>query len=69
LRRILRVTLTDPNPTDHIAFGIDTGEGCTEQENLRAPAMQSWGLRVGYVHDPSGVLWHVAQRRENVPAG
>ena len=30
----------------------------------RAPAMQSWGLRIAYVVDPSGVLWHVAQRRE-----
>ena len=29
----------------------------------KAPAMQSWGLRVAYVFDPSGVLWHVAQRR------
>jgi uncharacterized glyoxalase superfamily protein PhnB len=29
----------------------------------RAPAMQPWGLRVMYVFDPSGVLWHVAQRR------
>jgi catechol 2,3-dioxygenase-like lactoylglutathione lyase family enzyme len=28
----------------------------------KAPAMQSWGLRVAYVVDPSGVLWHVAQR-------
>jgi predicted lactoylglutathione lyase len=27
-----------------------------------APAMQHWGLRVGYVFDPSGVLWHVAER-------
>lgn len=32
----------------------------------RPPAMQSWGLRVAYVVDPSGVLWHVAQRREGV---
>jgi hypothetical protein len=31
----------------------------------RPPAMQSWGLRVAYLVDPSGVLWHVAQRREN----
>ncbi|MDA1043913.1 MAG: glyoxalase [Verrucomicrobia bacterium] len=31
----------------------------------KAPAMQSWGLRVAYVVDPSGILWHVAQRREN----
>jgi len=29
------------------------------------PAMQPWGLRVAYLIDPSGVLWHVAQRREN----
>jgi hypothetical protein len=26
----------------------------------RAPEMQPWGLRVAYVFDPSGVLWHVA---------
>jgi hypothetical protein len=29
----------------------------------RPPALQPWGLRVAYVVDPSGVLWHVAQRR------
>ena len=29
----------------------------------KAPEMQSWGLRVAYVYDPSGVLWHIAQRR------
>jgi uncharacterized glyoxalase superfamily protein PhnB len=28
----------------------------------KAPEMQPWGLRVAYVFDPSGVLWHVAQR-------
>jgi Glyoxalase/Bleomycin resistance protein/Dioxygenase superfamily len=32
----------------------------------RAPAMQPWGLRVAYLTDPCGVLWHVAQRREGV---
>jgi catechol 2,3-dioxygenase-like lactoylglutathione lyase family enzyme len=32
----------------------------------RAPAMQPWGLRVAYVVDPSGVLWHVAERRPGV---
>lgn len=31
----------------------------------KPPAMQPWGLRVAYVVDPCGVLWHVAQRREN----
>ena len=30
----------------------------------KPPAMQPWGLRVAYVIDPSGVLWHIAQRRE-----
>jgi uncharacterized glyoxalase superfamily protein PhnB len=30
------------------------------------PAMQPWGLRITYVVDPSGVLWHVAQRRPDV---
>jgi hypothetical protein len=29
----------------------------------QAPAWQPWGLRVMYVFDPSGVLWHVAERR------
>jgi predicted enzyme related to lactoylglutathione lyase len=32
----------------------------------RPPAMQPWGLRIAYVVDPSGVLWHVAQRRDGV---
>ena len=31
----------------------------------KAPKVQPWGLRVAYVVDPSGVLWHVAQRRPN----
>jgi uncharacterized glyoxalase superfamily protein PhnB len=31
----------------------------------KPPAMQPWGLRVAYVYDPAGVLWHVCQRREN----
>jgi uncharacterized glyoxalase superfamily protein PhnB len=29
----------------------------------KPPMMQPWGLRISYVYDPSGVLWHVAQRR------
>lgn len=32
----------------------------------KAPALQPWGLRVAYVIDPCGVLWHVAQRRAGV---
>lgn len=30
----------------------------------KPPARQSWGLRVAFVVDPSGVLWHVCQRRD-----
>ena len=30
----------------------------------RAPAMQPWGLRIAYVWDPTGVLWHIGQRRD-----
>lgn len=29
----------------------------------KPPAMQPWGLRIAYVVDPSGVLWHIAERR------
>ena len=32
----------------------------------KPPELQPWGLRVAYVFDPSGVLWHVAQRRDGV---
>jgi len=32
----------------------------------KPPAMQPWGLRVAYLFDPCGVLWHVAQRREGI---
>jgi uncharacterized glyoxalase superfamily protein PhnB len=31
------------------------------------PALQPWGLRVAYLVDPSGVPWHVAQRRPGKP--
>ena len=30
----------------------------------KPPAMQPWGLRVLYLTDPTGVLWHIADRRE-----
>jgi catechol 2,3-dioxygenase-like lactoylglutathione lyase family enzyme len=41
------------------AFGVDPP---------RPPAMQPWGLRVAYVVDPSGILWHIAERRKDHPA-
>jgi catechol 2,3-dioxygenase-like lactoylglutathione lyase family enzyme len=27
----------------------------------RPPAMQEWGMKVGFLFDPAGVLWHVAE--------
>ena len=30
----------------------------------KAPAMQPWGLRILYLSDPSGVLWHIAENRK-----
>lgn len=35
----------------------------------RAPEMQPWGLRTVYVVDPSGLLWHIVQRRAGTPTG
>ncbi len=32
----------------------------------RPPALQPWGLRVAYVTDPAGVLWHIAQRSKDL---
>ena len=32
----------------------------------KPPELQSWGLRVSYLVDPSGVLWHIAQKRSDV---
>ena len=30
----------------------------------RSPKVEPWGLRVAYVFDPSGVLWHFAEEAE-----
>lgn len=35
-------------------------------EPPRAPTMQPWGLRISYLFDPAGILWHVAERRPGV---
>ena len=32
----------------------------------KPPALQPWGLRIAYVVDPAGVLWHIAERRSEV---
>ena len=33
----------------------------------KPPQTQPWALRVAYLVDPAGVLWHVAQRRADKP--
>lgn len=30
----------------------------------KAPAMQPWGIRVLYLSDPTGVLWHITDTRK-----
>ncbi|MEO8020080.1 MAG: VOC family protein [Pseudomonadota bacterium] len=39
--------------------------GLKEKYNLymaKPPTLQPWGLRVLYLTDPSGVLWHIADK-------
>ena len=31
----------------------------------KAPAMQPWGIRVLYLSDPTGVLWHITDKRKS----
>ena len=31
----------------------------------KPPEMQPWGLRVLYLSDPTGVLWHIAENRRS----
>lgn len=31
----------------------------------KEPAMQPWGMRIAYVIDPCGVLWHFAERPDD----
>ena len=33
----------------------------------KPPQMQPWGLRVLYLSDPTGVLWHIAEQRNIQP--
>lgn len=40
--------------------------GLKDKYNLfmaKPPAMQPWGIRVLYLSDPSGVLWHIQDRK------
>lgn len=31
---------------------------------LEPPTLQPWGIRVLYLADPTGVLWHIADRKQ-----
>ena len=44
------------------SLGLPAKFGVSEP---KPPKVQPWGVRVAYLVDPSGVLWHVAQRRPN----
>lgn len=42
-----------------------SSSGLAEKYQLymaKPPALQPWGLRVLYLTDPTGVLWHIADR-------
>ena len=34
----------------------------------KPPKLQPWGLRVAFIYDPCGILWHFAERRPGHPA-
>ena len=34
----------------------------------KPPAIQPWGMRIAYLIDPAGILWHIAQRPSDAPA-
>jgi catechol 2,3-dioxygenase-like lactoylglutathione lyase family enzyme len=57
-----------------MSLGVDDADAWWERiQNLgleekyqlgmaKPPALQPWGLRVLYLSDPTGVLWHIAER-------
>lgn len=49
---------------------LDKG-GLATRHSVRSPVpprIQSWGLKVAFLFDPSGVLWHVTQASANPPS-
>jgi hypothetical protein len=45
-------------------FYIDPRLDLGSRYEVRAPVpprLEPWGLRVAYIFDPSGVLWHLAE--------
>jgi uncharacterized glyoxalase superfamily protein PhnB len=45
-------------------WGHIVSNGLKEKHSLgvvKPPEMQPWGVRVLYISDPTGVLWHIAE--------
>jgi len=55
----LLVTNLDPWWTHIASLDLAARYGV---QHPRPPKLESWGLFVAYVFDPSGVLWHIAER-------
>ena len=35
---------------------------------VQTPEMQPWGIRVLYLSDPTGILWHITDMRQSYPS-
>ena len=44
---------------DHVDAAKLVGEFAVKAP--RSPSLQAWGMKVGFIWDPSGVLWHIAE--------
>jgi len=46
---------------------IEKGDFATKYPGImcKPPAMQPWGIRVLYLSDPTGVLWHITDGRKS----
>jgi len=53
--------------TDACWIHIQAAQPCSKYPPIRVtpPALQSWGLKVLFLVDSSGVLWHIAEPRRN----
>ena len=58
---IMHMLVTDLDEWWQKITALDLGQKYGVR-NPTPPKDEPWGLKVFYVYDPSGVLWHVAQR-------
>jgi hypothetical protein len=57
---MMHMLVSDVNSWWNHVSGLDLSSRYGVQPP-KAPVMESWGLTVMYVVDPSGVLWHIAE--------